>query len=133
MKYLLLVSLLTSLPAFTQDSAQYLTCKHKAKTQGEMNACASEEAARADAELNAVYRKLLSKAVRQPEAIEKIKISERAWITYRDAYMQAMYPAKDKQSEYGSIYPMEADVLKAELTRQHVAALEEMLKQYSGT
>ncbi len=98
-----------------------------------MNACASEEAARVDAELNTVYRKLLLKAASQPEAVAKIKASERAWITYRDTYMEAMYPAKDKQAEYGSVYPMEADLLKAKLTRQQVAALEEMLKQYSGT
>ena len=98
-----------------------------------MNACASEEAARVDAELNAVYRKLLLKAASQPEAVAKIKASERAWITFRDAYMDAMYPAKDKQTEYGSVYPMEADLLKAKLTRQQVGALEEMLKQYSGT
>ena len=98
-----------------------------------MNACASEEAARVDAELNTVYRNLLSKAASQPEAVAKIKASERAWITFRDAYMDAMYPAKNKQAEYGSVYPMEADLLKAKLTRQQVAALEEMLKQYSGT
>ncbi len=135
MKYLALAFALVaaSLPALAQDSAQYRACNDKAKTQGEMNACASEEAARVDAELNAVYRKLLSKAATQPEAVVKIKASERAWITYRDAYMEAMYPAKDKQTEYGSIYPMEADLLKAKLTRQQVAALEEMLKQYSGT
>ncbi|MGB6833106.1 MAG: lysozyme inhibitor LprI family protein [Candidatus Acidiferrum sp.] len=125
--------LVASLPALAQDSVQYRACNDKAKTQGEMNACASEEAARVDTELNTVYRKLLSKAASQPEAVAKIKASERAWITYRDAYMDAMYPAKDKQAEYGSVYPMEADLLKAKLTRQQVAAVEEMLKQYSGT
>ena len=122
-----------SAPGLAQDSAQYRACNDEAKTQGEMNACASEEAARVDTELNTVYRKLLSKAASQPEAVAKIKASERAWITYRDAYMEAMYPAKDKQAQYGSVYPMEADLLKAKLTRQQVAAVEEMLKQYSGT
>jgi len=124
--------LMASLPALAQDSAQYRACNDKAKTQGEMNACASEEAARVDAELNTVYRKLLSKAASQSEAVAKIKASERAWITYRDAYMEAMYPAKDKQAEYGSVYPMEADLLKAKLTRQQVAALEEIARQYGA-
>jgi uncharacterized protein YecT (DUF1311 family) len=128
-----IVFLVASLPALAQDSAQYRACNDKAKTRGKMNACASEEAARVDVELNTVYRKLLLKAASQPEAVAKIKASERAWIAYRDTYIEAMYPAKDKQAEYGSIYPMEADVLKAKLTRQQVAALEEMLKQYSGT
>jgi uncharacterized protein YecT (DUF1311 family) len=97
-----------------------------------MNACASDEATRVDAELNDVYRKLLSKAASPTEAAAKIKAAERAWIAYRDAYMDAMYPAKDKQAEYGSIYPMEADLLRAKLTQRQVTALEELIQQYSG-
>jgi uncharacterized protein YecT (DUF1311 family) len=41
-----------------------------------------------------------------------------------------MYPAKDKQTEYGSMYPMEVDQLTAKLTRQQVTALTELLRQY---
>jgi uncharacterized protein YecT (DUF1311 family) len=97
-----------------------------------MNACASDAAARVDAELNGVYRKLLSQAASQQEAIAKIKAAERAWIIYRDAYLDAMYPAKDKQAEYGSMYPMEADLLRAKLTTQQVAALRDLLAQYAN-
>jgi uncharacterized protein YecT (DUF1311 family) len=132
MKYLLVVFLLASLPGLAQDSAQYRACNEKAKAQMEMNACASEEAARVDAELNEVYHKLLSQAGSQEEAVGKIKTAERAWIAYRDAYMDAMYPAKNKQAEYGSIYPMEADLLRAKLTQRQVTALKELLQQYSG-
>ncbi|MFZ0771167.1 MAG: lysozyme inhibitor LprI family protein [Candidatus Sulfotelmatobacter sp.] len=117
-------------PAFAQNSAAYGACNQKAKTQAEMNACANEETARVDAELNAIYRKVLSEASTQPEAIAKIKAAERAWITYRDAYMAAMYPAKDKQVEYGSIYPMEADLLRARLTKQHLVDLRQLLQQH---
>ena len=46
--------------------------------------------------------------------------------------MEAMYPAKNKQAEYGSIYPMEADLLRAKLTQRQVTALKELLQQYSG-
>jgi uncharacterized protein YecT (DUF1311 family) len=132
MKYLLFVSLLAALPAFAQDSAQYRACNEKAKVQAEMNACASDEAARVETELNRVYQKLLSQVASQPEATTKIKAAERAWIAYRDAYMDAMYPAKNKQAEYGSIYPMEADLLRAKLTQRQVTALKELLQQYSG-
>lgn len=132
MRYLAVVFLIASLPGLAQNSEQYRACNDKAKTQGEMNACASEEAARVDAQLNDAYRKLLSQAASQQEAVAKIKAAERAWIAYRDAYMDAMYPAKDKQAEYGSIYPMEADLLRAKLTQQQVAALRELLQQYSG-
>jgi uncharacterized protein YecT (DUF1311 family) len=122
---------LSSLPYFSQTSEQFRACGEKAKTQAEMNVCANQEAARVDAELNDIYRKLLSEAARQPEAVAKIKAAERAWIAYRDAYIDAMYPAKDKLSEYGSIYPMEVDLLRAKLSQQHVQALKEVLKHYS--
>ena len=132
MRYLAVVFLIASLPGLAQNSEQYRACNDKAKTQGEMNACASEEAARVDAQLNDVYRKLLSQAVSHHEAVAKIKAAERAWIAYRDAYMDAMYPAKDKQAEYGSAYPMEADLLRAKLTERQRTALEELLQQYNG-
>lgn len=132
MRYLAAALLIASFSAFAQDSAQYRACSEKAKTQTEMNRCASDEAARVDAELNEVYRKLLSHAASQEEAVAKIKTAERAWVAYRDAYIDATYPAKDKQAEYGSIYPMEADLLRAKLTQRQVTALEELLQQYSG-
>jgi len=123
---------LNSFSGLAQDSERYRACNEKAKTQAEINACASGEAARVDAELNDVYRKLLSKAESEPEAVAKIKAAERAWIAYRDAYIDAMYPAKDKQAEYGSSYPTEINLLRAKLTQQQVAALRELLRQYKG-
>jgi len=121
-----------SLSAIGQDSALYRACNQKARTQAEMNACANQEAARADAERNRLYDRLLSAATTQPEAATKIKAAEKAWLAYRDAYIEEMYPAADKQAAYGSIYPMEAEMLRAKLTGQHVAALKEVLQQYQG-
>lgn len=94
-----------------------------------MNACASDEAARADTELNEIYQKVLAAAEKQEEALAKVKASQSAWIAYRDAYMDAMYPAKNKQAEYGTIYPMEANLLRAKLTQRQVIALKELLQQ----
>jgi uncharacterized protein YecT (DUF1311 family) len=131
MRYLVIIFLIASLSAVAQDSAQYRACNEKAKTQFDLNACASGEAARVDAALNKVYRELLSKAADQPEAVAKIKAAEKAWIAYRDAYMDAMYPAQDKAVEYGSIYPMDAELLRAKLTQRQVTALQEMLEQYN--
>jgi len=132
MKYLAIMFLLVSTSGFAQTSAQYRACDDKAKTQHEINVCASEEAARADDELNATYRKLLLKAAGQEKAVAKIKAAERAWLAYRDAYIDAMYPAEDKQAEYGSIFPSEVDDLRARLSYQQITALKELLKQFSG-
>ena len=130
MRYFWTVVLLAALPSLAQDSAQYRACNQRAKVQMEINECASKEAARVDAELNEVYRKVLSEAADSPDAVVKIKAAQRAWMAYRDAYIEAMYPAKDKQTEYGSMYPMEVDQLTAKLTRQQVTALTELLRQY---
>ena len=132
MRYLAVVLfiVINPFPCCAQYSEQYRACEEKAKTQTQMHACANEEATGADAELNDVYRKVMSKAASQPEAVSKIESAERAWITYRDAYMEAMYPAKDKQAEYGSIFPMEVDLLRAKLTHQQVGALKELLERF---
>jgi uncharacterized protein YecT (DUF1311 family) len=117
-------------PSHAQESDQYRTCNDSAKTQTEMHVCASEEAARVDAKLNDLYRTLLKAASTERSAVRKIRAAERAWVTYRDAYIDAMYPAPDKQAEYGSIYPTEVNLLRAKLTQEHVEALKQLLEQY---
>jgi uncharacterized protein YecT (DUF1311 family) len=107
-------------------------CMDAATTQAAMNRCAGEEANRVDAQLNLTYRQVLHAAKGDVLALAKIRNAERTWITYRNAYMEAMYPAKDKQANYGSMYPMNADLVLADLTRAHVQALKTLLRQYSG-
>lgn len=133
MKFLPLVFFLAlhALPSFAQDLPQYNACIKKANTQSEMNTCASQESARVDVDLNLMYHKLLSKAGSRPEAIAKVRIAERAWIQYRDSCLDAAFPAKDTQTEYGSIYPMESNLLRARLTRRHIASLHDLVQQYS--
>ena len=133
MKCLVVAFLMTviSFACCAQDSVEYRACSDKANTQSEMTACASDEAARVDAKLKTTYRALLARVTSQPEALAKIKAAERAWIAYRDAYIEATYPAEDKATEYGSIYPLDVNLLRAKLTRRQVAALEDMLLHYT--
>ena len=127
MGFILALALPTCAP-LAQESAEYRACSEKARTQAQMNACANEEATRADADLNRAYDNVLSKAESDPEAVAKIKALETAWTAYRDAYIEATYPARDKQAEYGSVYPMEVDILRAKLTRQQIAAVKDLLQ-----
>ena len=113
-----------------QESKIYLACNSRAKTQYDLNACANDEARRVDEELNRIYKRVLSTAADDPVATAKIKSAETAWMAYRDAYLEAMYPANDKRAEYGSIFPMEIDLLGAKITRQQIDALRNLLKQY---
>src|SRR5690242_17363053 len=133
MKNFLLATLLL---AFTpslgsaQDSKQYLDCSHNAQTQAVMNACADQELQRVDAGLNKTYRALLAKTTSEPETAAKIKSAQKAWLVFRDAYLEAMFPAAEKQTEYGSMYPMQFALLRAKLTRQQTAALRDLLREH---
>ena len=113
-----------------QDSAQLDRCLDKANTQLAMNSCANEEVLRVDAELKGLEQKLALAARTEPGASDKIEAVAKAWIAYRDAYLEAMYPAKDKQAAYGSIFRMEIGLLRAKLARRQIQALRELLKQY---
>lgn len=103
----------------------------KGNTQSELNACAVAEFERADAELNRVYHQLLKTVESDKLATTKIKWAEQTWIVYRDAYLEAMYPAEDKQANYGSIYPMEHADLMTKLTKEQTAALKELLHAHT--
>lgn len=113
-------------------AAELDRCMETAASQAAMNRCAGEEAKRVDAELKVAYRQLLEAAKGNGLGLAKIRNAERSWITYRNAYMEALYPAKDKQANYGSMYPMNADLAVAGLTRAHLLALKSLLRQYSG-
>jgi uncharacterized protein YecT (DUF1311 family) len=86
----------------------------------------------ADDELNAAYHQLLRKAAGDAVALRKIEAAQRAWIIFRDAQIAAFYPAEDKQREYGSVSPMCADLLLADLTRERTKMLKEMLDSGEG-
>jgi uncharacterized protein YecT (DUF1311 family) len=122
---------ISSIPCHSQESAQFRACTQKEVTQSGLNICASDEAARTDSELNEVYQHLLSRAKQVPGAEEKVKTAQRAWIQYRDAYLEAMFPSEDKQA-YGTMYPMNFDLVRAGLTREHTTALRELIRLYSN-
>ena len=130
-KYLALVLFVatSAFPGLAQNSQAFRSCDEKAKTQTQMNACASDEPARLEAQMDDLYNTLLSKTESQPLALAKIKAAQKAWLVYRDAYIAAMYPAKNKQAEYGSMYPMKGSLLRAKLTQKQVAALKELLRK----
>jgi uncharacterized protein YecT (DUF1311 family) len=111
-----------------QESPEWRSCDQKAKSQAEVYACAADEAKRDDVELNRVYRQLLQKNEKNAAVVSKIKTFERSWISYRDSYIAAMYPAENKAA-YGSSYPTLVCLLGAKLTRQQTAALQDLMKE----
>lgn len=117
----------SSVSCIAQGGDQDRACFAKANTQLAMDQCASQEAGRVEKQRNDLLQTLLSKAASQPEAVAKIKAAEADWILYRAAYIEAMFPAKNQQEEYGTMFPMEADLLFAKLTERHITDLKELL------
>ena len=122
---------LTCLPVSAQRAASTKDCLNSAQTQAALDECAGSQAKQADDEMNRVYHQLLARVASQPRAKAKIAASQRSWLAYRDTYVAAMYPEEDKQAAYGTMYPMEADLLIASMTNQQTKALRDLLKNYS--
>lgn len=104
----------------------------QAQTQSDLNRSACAELDAADAELNSVYREIRERYRGEALFLDKLKTAQRAWIAFRDAELAALYPAEDKQIEYGSIYPMCECTTLAELTRQRTAQLRGWLDVEEG-
>jgi uncharacterized protein YecT (DUF1311 family) len=77
----------------------------------------------ADSELTKVYEEVLGKYKSDPEFIGKLKAAQRAWIQFRDAHLEARFPKEDKRAEYGSVYPVCAGQILAELTEARTKQL----------
>ncbi|HEV2761538.1 MAG TPA: lysozyme inhibitor LprI family protein [Pyrinomonadaceae bacterium] len=108
-------------------------CYDTAMTQQAMNLCASREFEQADAELNRVYKQLLAANKEDGLFAEKLTAAERAWVAFRDAHMESLYPQTDNpQAAYGSVYPMCFMRAKAGLTRERTKHLRAMLDAPEG-
>jgi uncharacterized protein YecT (DUF1311 family) len=104
-----------------------LDCMKKAMSQAEINRCSYEEYETADIELNTIYRQILATYSDDVEFIEKLKDAQRAWIAFRDAHLEALYPADDKRFAYGSMYINCYNTDLAALTRKRTTQLQQWL------
>lgn len=93
------------------------------QTQADMNETAHVEYTGADAELNRVYRQVLEARKADLEFVLKFKAAQRAWIVFREAEVQALFPAADKRGAYGTVYPLCRWQALTELTRERTKQL----------
>lgn len=100
-------------------------------SQGDMNAAAFREFRRADDTLNQVYGQIQEKYKNNPTFLAKLTDAEGAWIQFRDAHLESLYPARDKR-QYGSVYPMVYALEKARLTWDRVKQLNQWLEFREG-
>ena len=100
-----------------------------------MNAKAWAAYDQADAKLNKVYQAVLKRYKNEPLTISKLKAAEQAWIKYRDAEIEAIFPLKSsfkEQLPYGSVFPLcHAEELQV-LTENRIKELEMWLNMEEG-
>ena len=96
----------------------------RAQSQAELNREACAQYKVADDELNRTYALVLKEYKADAAFVESMRAAQRAWLAYRDAHLEAMYPGRDKGLTYGSAYPMCRCYVLAEVTRERTAALQ---------
>lgn len=104
-----------------------ITLTSFSQTQLELNQKASEKYSEADKELNRVYNQILTDYKDDSNFIEKLRISQRLWIKFRDAELEMKFPESDKRMNYGSIYPICNNEYLEQLTNERTKKLMEWL------
>jgi uncharacterized protein YecT (DUF1311 family) len=123
---LIIVSFFLTLSGFAQERVKKDPCE-KANESGvtaDLVECSSKKLAAADAELNKVYRQLVSQLGDKKWEV-KLRTAQQAWIKYRDANC-------DYVSEFsggGSAVTFEYNFCLADMTAARTKELHEMLKQ----
>lgn len=104
-----------------------------AANQRELNDCFCNQHKKADAELNRVYQQLISANANDQVFLDKLKTAQRAWIAFRDAQLEAIYPETDEpRVKYGSVYPMCYCAAQQDLTEERTKHLKRMLRSPEG-
>jgi uncharacterized protein YecT (DUF1311 family) len=93
------------------------------QTQLQLNeeACAAYK--KADAEMNSVYRRILKDYSSNATFIAALKKAQLAWIRYRDADLESVFPGDPGQ--YGSINPMCRCMRLADTTKERTKVLQQ--------
>jgi uncharacterized protein YecT (DUF1311 family) len=97
-----------------------------------MNVCEAEQYAKADAELNAVYRQLISKYKSDAELVQRLRRAQESWLKFRDADLASFYYQESKPGVYGSAHAMCKSLALIRLTVERTRELKMMLNPEEG-
>ena len=106
-------------------------CWQNAYTQLAMNKCADADLRQSDADLNRTYQQVLSKYSNDPIRIAQIKKAETAWLAFRDAEIDALFP-ESSRLERGTVYPMCRAMHLTGITVERTKALKALLEHEEG-
>lgn len=98
--------------------------------QSEMNQCAYDDLQKADKKLNETYQALIKKSG-DKTYIKKLRESQRAWVKFRDAELDAMFSCEDDNVRvcWGSMIGMLHPIAKQELTEERTKRLQHYIDE----
>ena len=113
--------------SFALVLGQILLSTADAQTQAEMNEWAIAELKRADHEMTVIYQGIIRRYSKEPDVnptlVENLRKAQRAWIAFRDAHIQTIYPDGNRFSAR----PMCAAMIRTELTKARILQLRDWL------
>jgi uncharacterized protein YecT (DUF1311 family) len=93
------------------------------QSQGQLNQEADATYRKADQELNRVYQQIFKEYRPITVFLQSLKTAQQRWIQFRDAEMQARFPATNSLVEYGSFFPVCYSNGMEELTKARIKQL----------
>jgi uncharacterized protein YecT (DUF1311 family) len=114
------VSVFVALLIFVSFSAQ-------SQSQTEMTQESYDSYAKADKELNDVYKEILEKYKSDTLFIKNLKTAQRIWISFRNAELDMKFPDYGPDW-YGSMHPMCIAGYLEELTKERIKNLRKWLE-----
>lgn len=103
-------------------------CMQSALTQFDRGMCAGQDRDEARRELDKVLNQVLHRWP-DPKIVRKVRAAQAAWLKYRDAELNACFPAADQRLVYGSSFPERWALEEARLMRMRVRALQGYLSE----
>jgi uncharacterized protein YecT (DUF1311 family) len=97
-----------------------------AQTQMQLNQEACDKYKQADAEMNSMYRRITQEYRGDAAFIAALKKAQLAWIRYRDADLESIFPGD--RGQYGSINPMCRCMHLAETTKERTRILKQWVE-----
>jgi uncharacterized protein YecT (DUF1311 family) len=97
-----------------------------AQTQQELTDEACGKYKEADADMTQVYERILKEYQKDADFIPKLRAAQRAWLTFRDAHLAALYP-REGAGAHGNVQPMCRCAILAQLTLERTQQLRDWL------
>ncbi len=102
-----------------------------AQTQADLNQSTCADVVTAKKKLNSVYQKVLNHHKGDAMTTAAIQKSQKAWLAFRAAQLEAIYPNPDK-SNYGTVYDMCLCIESTKLYEQRIKQLSEWMVSREG-